>query len=424
MAKKTPSHSRKAPAPQSRKAALRNGESNRPFKRSSDVASPRSPLTGNERVGQPSRNKIETDDTFKRWCRKYRAVESAILAERNRRAESKRRRAHKAFGCLCEMTEGRASFCRRYGLSMEEAATILDRKRPIHPSLWPFYAMGELAWFALNALRKELTRRIDRANHELKRPLYYRQERARRQALAAERRKLNMRHTLNPCPTKEQILDAWIHVKDSPAALLRFGSLLEDLECYVDNSLRKTDDGIIIGRRPGIKGWLQMNIPALHLKYSTVMAHKAVAKRMRQIVDLRDPIPLSTILPPLNADSASKDHTAKASGATKRCKNKRLAPTSRQQDRFKDYGADEIFGQLCGADEIDVLRAIAVYREVMKPVGDGRRKQNSLTQRLMALTDPDMVEDANMLQQWKAHYEDKITVRTKSIWETRLRWTG
>jgi hypothetical protein len=38
----------------------------------------------------------------------------------------------------------------------------------------------------------------------------------------------------------------------------------------------------------------------------------------------------------------------------------------------------------------------------------------------MALTDPEMIEESNMLEVWKADYKHKITVRTKSLWMRRL----
>ena len=44
--------------------------------------------------------------------------------------------------------------------------------------------------------------------------------------------------------------------------------------------------------------------------------------------------------------------------------------------------------------------------------------------RLGDLTDPGRVEDANMLAAWREKYRRKITVRTKSAWGRRLRWTG
>ncbi len=242
----------------------------------------------------------EAEREFREWIHRYEPVERAVYAERERREASRRRRAlerRRAFGDLCEMTEGLAAFAERNGVTLEEARRELRRIRPFHPSLTlPCMLLTE-AWTGLVAMRRLLTRRIDRAKHEAARPAYYAQERARRQALAAERRKVRMRHTLSPCPTRLELLDAWTKVKDSPEALLRFGSLMEDLECYVDNSLRRTDDGVIVGRRPGIKGWLQLEIPALYIKYKTVMAYKAAAKRMRQVLDIRDPLPLSAALP-------------------------------------------------------------------------------------------------------------------------------
>ena len=313
---------------------------------------------------------------FRAWMAKYEPVEKAILEERARRERSKRHRARerrRAFGDLCELTEGRAVVCRRLGISLDEAEALLARRAPQGHGA-AAGALLEIAWVVLNALRKELTRRIDRAKHEAKRPFYCAQERVRRQTLAAERRKVRTRQTLNPCPTKEQILEAWTKVGDSKEALLRFGSLMEDLECYVDNSLRRTEDGMIVGRRPGIKGWLQIEIPALYLKYKTVMAYKAAAKRMRQVLDVRDPVPLSSA----------------------------LSPT---------------------ADGLDALRARAMYLEVVKPVGDGRRRAAALLRRLRELTDPDAVEEANMLRGGKRH-KNKITVRTKIRWGRRLRGSG
>ncbi len=399
---------------------------------------------------------------FEEWQAKYRPVEEAIYAERDRKERRKRISRGRAFGDLCEMTEGRVAFCRRTGLSMEEADRLLSRRRAIHPSLEPFLMLGDMAWSAMNAIRKELTRRIARAKHIAMRPAYYEMERKRRLALATERRKIKRRSSSNPCPTKEQILDAWIKVKDSSEAMLRFGSLLEDLECYVDNSLVH-DGGVIIGRRAGIKGWLQMNIPALYLKYKTVMAHKATAKRMRQIIGLKDPVPLSSVMPNGNV-------------AKVRISNAESEPEKREGYDLQDHDADEILpkskgdavdrGKGCyitkgrcalrgdsrdeglsgcttkgahtsrrqngqdaidpdGADNLELsdlrrLKAAAIYREIIGLTNSGRRNQTRLVHKLRHLTDPNAIEDANMLAEWKRFYENKITVRTKSVWRRRL----
>ena len=108
-------------------------------------------------------------------------------------------------------------------------------------------------------LRRDATRYIDRAQSRLRRPLYYAREKARREALAAERRRVGGRRTTSPCPTREAVLDAWIHRRESHGAAVRFGSMIHDLECYVDNSLLRDESGAIVGRRGGVKAWLQEN---------------------------------------------------------------------------------------------------------------------------------------------------------------------
>jgi hypothetical protein len=60
---------------------------------------------------------------------------------------------------------------------------------------------------------------------------------------------------------------------------------------------------------------------------------------------------------------------------------------------------------------MEVLRARAVYLEVVKPVGDGARRHAALVARLRSLTDPEMVEESNMLESWKSKYNHQITVR-------------
>ena len=324
------------------------------------------------------------------WWAKYRRVDAEITAalERRRAARARNARARaRTFGDVCEMTEGRAKFARDRGISLAEADLLLAGRRlpapfcPVPPGL---------AFDAASALRRAATLRLDRIRHRLMRPLYYERERERRRELAAERRKVSRRTTTRPCPTKEDVLDAWIAAKGSPAALLRFGSMLEDLECHVDSSLLRDGSGAIVGRRAGIKGWLAENLPALLPKYKTLMAYKAAARRMRQVAGLSDPTPLSDALPPEGA----KTH-----------------------------------GGVCPAADVAILRARAVCLEVLEQVGSGERRTTALRRRLDELTSPDSVEDANMLREWKERYEYEITVRTKDRWARRLgkrlgKWAG
>ena len=239
--------------------------------------------------------------------------------------------------------------------------------------------------------RREASRNVARLKSAVRRPSYYAAENERRRKLAAARRQIGRRATCNACPTKEQILDAWIVRRRSHEDAIRFGSLIEDLECYIDNTLRRTEDGVIIGRNPGIKGWLKEHIPALAERYTTVMRYKAAAKKLKQITELRDPVPLNAILP--------------------------LKPSEREVEQ--DYGADEDAEKAAAEPSVEVVRARAIWEEVVSGV---RGSATALFARIDALLDPGMVEEANMLAGWRERYRNEITVRTKRAWWRRRLW--
>ena len=163
--------------------------------------------------------------------------------------------------------------------------------------VYEYLTRGEYWWMYLRAFRRDCSRRVAKLKAVERRPRYYAAENERRRALAAERRRIRARSTTNACPTREALLDAWNHRRDSHEAAIRFGSLLEDLECYLDNSLRRNEDGVIVGRNPGVKGWLCDNLPEIYEKYTTAMRYKAVAKKLKQVADLADPMPADVVLP-------------------------------------------------------------------------------------------------------------------------------
>jgi hypothetical protein len=236
--------------------------------------------------------------------------------------------------------------------------------------------------------------------------MHYEAEKARRREMAEERRRVRRRATTSPCPSREALLDAWRHVRDSKEALVRFGSMVQDLECYVDNSLRMDERGRIVGRNAGIKGWLGENLPELAEHYSMVMRYKAAAKKLKQIVELADPTPVGVVLPRCAAELG---------GAT--------SPRGGEMEAGnvkRDYGADEIpegggceaaFGR--GVDEVPelaVVRARAIWGEIVAGIG---RSATALMARIDALTDPECADDVNMLAAWREKYANEITERTK-----------
>ena len=270
--------------------------------------------------------------------------------------------------------------------------------------VFEYLTRGEYWWMYLRAFRRDCSRRVAKLKAVERRPRYYAAENERRRALAAERRKIRARATTNACPTREAILEAWNRRKDSHEAAIRFGSMLEDLECYLDNSLRRSEDGVIIGRNPGIKGWLCDNLPEIYEKYTTAMRYKAAAKKLKQVVELADPTPADVVLP----------HGA----------------AEQEEEGKRDYGADEVEG--CRVDgaggaaegrgeaevpELAVVRARAIWSEIVEGIG---QSATALMMRLDALTDPERVEDANMLAAWREKYANEITERTKKRWWRRL----
>ncbi len=146
------------------------------------------------------------------------------------------------------------------------------------PALWL------LAWAA------------NKITHKARRPTYYPAERARRLALATERRKIRPRTTTNPKPTGKALLEQFAKAKFSPLEMIRFGSMVEDLECYVDNRLKFSSPGVISGRNGGVKRWLQANCAPLYERYSTVMRYKQLSRKFRQALGVVDPTPAMSLL--------------------------------------------------------------------------------------------------------------------------------
>ena len=156
---------------------------------------------------------------------------------------------------------------------------------------------------------------ITRLVRVLRRPTYYEQERVRRRALADRRHRIVPRRTLNPRPSYDAIRAALAAARMSPEAALRCGSLMMDLACFVDASLRFDDCGRIVGRRGGVKRLLQREAPDLFSKYPTLMRHKAMAARFRQACGAEDSTPVDMLLPTSATPGGTDDTTARNGNA-------------------------------------------------------------------------------------------------------------
>ena len=320
---------------------------------------------------------------------------------------------------------------RRYGISAAEAFRLCKADDP-----------GYFAY--LEYVRGINPREAERVKSAARRPLYYEAENARRRALAEERRKVRARRTNSACPTSAEIMAAWERVGESHEATLRFGSLLEDLECYVDNSLKFNEEGDIVGRNQGIKGWLHDNAPILYDHYTTVMRYKAMSKKLRQIAELKDPVSASAVLvgaeaacggaAGANAGGTGKAVTGKRDYAADEIAGRREGDSGRKcayaggmaeggelsdgRNDWRERMADGGNGARMEVPDVAVVRARAIWREVIGGIADN---PTALVRRIDELVDPERVEDATMLAEWKAKYANEITLRTKSKWWRRLK---
>ena len=201
--------------------------------------------------------------------------------------------------------------------------------------------------------------------------------------------------------------------------------MVHDLECYVDNSLLRDESGAIVGRRGGVKAWLQENVPALHVRYTTVMRYKAMARKLMQATGLADPVPAAAVLAEPTQGNGRAGEEKRDYGAYEimRKGHKRHveepADASLATDgRGNGPAAGPVGTREDGmAPDLAVVRARAVWLEVTKGV---RGSATALMERLDALTDPERTEDAAMLAGWRAKYENEITERMKSRWWRRL----
>ena len=176
-----------------------------------------------------------------------------------------------------------------------------------------------------------MRRRIDLHLHRLRRPSYYETERARRLELTEDRRRIRRRTTLNARPTAGQLREAFLHARDSVDNMVRLGSLMEDLECYIDNSLVFGEDGKIIARKGGIRRYIQSEIPDLYKSYKTLMRYKALARRFRQAVGISDPVPAASVLP---EEDANTDRGTGVGGSVSK-NEKKAENTDKMQGKAK-----------------------------------------------------------------------------------------
>ena len=165
----------------------------------------------------------------------------------------------------------------------------------------PLFCVGYGAFFAGRILSTQLRKDRQRRRCEKIREQRMRQRIALREARKNERRggiKLtNTRNSIlknnvyentdtRDCniPTAEEVARQWDRTHDSIGEMIRFGLMMLEIEAVTDSSLIMGEDAdgtpVIVGRNPGVRGWLTEHCP--HIGYKTAMRYKSLARKSLQ----------------------------------------------------------------------------------------------------------------------------------------------
>ena len=79
----------------------------------------------------------------------------------------------------------------------------------------------------------------------------------------------------------EDLQKQWNKVHDSLDEMLKFGRMLVELEDYVDNSFISDNEDNIVGRMPGMKGFLAEHCP--YIGYKTAMRYRTLALKAQEV---------------------------------------------------------------------------------------------------------------------------------------------
>ena len=81
--------------------------------------------------------------------------------------------------------------------------------------------------------------------------------------------------------------------------------MLLDLEAAVDNGPVRDAAGVIVGRKPGLLGWLRENCRELAPHYAALQQYRRLAHSFRTRCGTADPVPAALLL-----DASPKEETS------------------------------------------------------------------------------------------------------------------
>ncbi len=156
---------------------------------------------------------------------------------------------------------------------------------------------------------------------------------ARRRGIAAAERaqkamRVVHRASRREPPSRELLLRCWELSRTSLEGKILLGSLLGDVDAVEDHSYIRDDGGEIVGRRGGVRRWLDATCPGLAKHYKTLMRYKAMADKFRRVCGLGDPDGAADALAPsVLGASAISDFKSQISDVDTRKVDARFAPT-------------------------------------------------------------------------------------------------
>ena len=103
-----------------------------------------------------------------------------------------------------------------------------------------------------------------------------------------------------PAPTGDEVREQFEKARGrgKVAEKIRLGSMLLDAEATTDSSLIRDEDGEIVGRNGGLRGWIFDNCPELLPHYAALTGYRRLAWEARDSEDLFDPVPAELLLAP------------------------------------------------------------------------------------------------------------------------------
>jgi hypothetical protein len=120
------------------------------------------------------------------------------------------------------------------------------------------------------------------------------------------------------------------------------------------------------------------------------MRYKAMAKKLKQLVELPDPVPAEVVLAGTETTGASNEGCNAAGG--------------------------NVQNKVDSVPEAEIVRAVAIYREISTDV----KSATGIILKIDSYLDPARVAEATTLAVWRERYRNEITVRNKKKWWRRL----